>query len=113
MEVFVHIPTDKNPVTIGPLLSENGLVRIPGKEIRRRLLEVQREYPMDYGALADLETEPIAIEVESTKSLQRRVDGIKHFYPDDALRLRAFGSKAVLLAQHIEVVTLHVESFHE
>jgi hypothetical protein len=61
---------------------------------------------MDYGALADLETEPVTIEIESADSLQRRVEGLEHFYPEDAVRLRTFGSKAVLLPQHVEVVTL-------
>jgi hypothetical protein len=104
--VYVRIPTDKNPVPIGPLLSEHGLIRITGKDILRRLSEVQQEYPMDYGALADLETHPITIDIESAESLQHRIKNVERFYPENAVRLRVFGSKAVFLPKEVRVVAL-------
>ena len=109
--VYVRIPTDKNPVPIGPLLSDHGLIRVTGKDIRRRLSEVQQEYPMDYGALADLETHPITIDVESAESLHRRIKNVERFYPENAARLRAFESKAALLPKEVQVVALAAGRF--
>lgn len=86
----------KNNYSLGPLVTDGlGRVTLAKADVDRAISEAMRESPMDYSSEISSCTGDLLIMVDDQEALEKRIERIATFYPDEAARLRSLAENRV------------------